>query len=176
MAPPARVRLSLLGPHTRVVADLCASCPAGPLGCCSQPPDLSWADIGRVASLGGARFLADEISAGRLTASPHGLSVKRIPAGPTGETKCVYHGAEGCEVPPEQRSAACNYYVCRDALETAGEEAFSVEAASLSWTSAYHGWNEILSIDAAARAAGDETGTSFFDELGSRFAELSARR
>lgn len=165
-----RVRLVLLGPHTRVVAELCAVCPSGALGCCSQPPDLSWADIGRIASLGGARFLVEEIAAGRLVESALGLHVKRIAAGAPFDTKCVYHGEGGCTIGEDRRSAACNYYVCNEALETVGEDASSVEAAMVAWTSAYHGYNEALSIDGKG-----PVGERLFEELGSQFAALSGR-
>lgn len=174
-APKRRVGLVLQGPHTRAVADLCAACPSGETGCCSQPPDLSWADVGRVASLGGARFLEDELSAGRLVAGPRGLAVQRIPGGPSGGTKCGYHGERGCTLSPERRSAACNYYICPEALAEAGDEALVVEAGSLAWTAAYHQWNEALSEE-VERLGTPTLGEALFAELGRLFLERSASR
>lgn len=169
------VHLVLLGPHTRVVAALCAACPQGPTGCCSQPPDLSWADIGRIASLGGIDWLLDEVAAGRLIRGPRGLLVERVPAADSQSRKCVYHAEQGCTVSPDRRSAACNYYVCPEAL--AGEEAenVAVEAASAAWTAQYQTWDEIVSSEVggwAGRGESREEDRRLFEGLARRFGEL----
>lgn len=191
------VRLVLLGPHTRVLAELCASCPLGPTGCCSTPPDLSWADIARIASLGGVDWLIDEMGAGRLLRGPRGLLVARVAAAGGGRpdaavaagggrpgaaavqgTKCVYHGEQGCSVSPDRRSAACNYYVCQDALAGAEDENAGVEAASAAWTTQYQIWDEILSSEIgswAGRGESREELWGLFDGLSSRFRELVRR-
>ena len=173
------VHLVLLGPHTRVVADLCASCPLGPLGCCSTPPDLSWADIARIAALGGVDWLLAEIAAGRLSRGPRGLLVERVLTspgeGPSGD-KCVYHGEQGCSIPPERRSAACNYYVCADVLAAAGPDEPAVEAAQAAWTAQYQTWDEILSAEVggwAGRAESPDDDRCLFEALAKRFAELT---
>lgn len=175
--PP--VRLVLLGPHTRLVADLCAACPQGATGCCSAPPDLSWADLGRVVALGGLDWVLAELGEGRLLAGPRGLVVRRVasdePA--SGATKCVYHGELGCTLTPDLRSAACNYYLCKDALATSGDDGFGVEAAGAAWTTQYAAWNEELSIDLlrgweASVADGGER--ALLVELGRRFSALAS--
>lgn len=174
MAP--RVHLVLLGPHTRVVASLCAACPHGPEGCCTSPPDLSWTDIGRVASLGGVAWLVAEVRSGRLLRGPRGLVVERIALGEAPRTKCVYHGEQGCSIPPERRSAACNYYVCGEALAEAGPEATGVEAGSAAWTTAYQIWDEILSSEVGGwerHGAAEADPTGLFEALGLRFRELA---
>jgi hypothetical protein len=173
------VYLVLLGPHTRVVASLCAACPQGPTGCCTSPPDLSWTDIGRVASLGGAGWLAEQVQRGRLLRGPRGLVVQRIPMDAGAPTKCVYHGEQGCTEPPERRSAACNYYVCSEALAEAGPEATPVEAGSAAWTAAYQIWDEILSAEVGgweSQGAGPADEARLFEHLGRRFGELSGER
>ncbi len=178
------VHLVLLGPHTRVVASLCAACPQGKTGCCTSPPDLSWTDIGRIASLGGGEWLAAEVGCGRLLRGPRGLVVQRIALGEGGSTKCVYHGDEGCTVAPDRRSAACNYYVCAEALAEAGPDATGVEAGSAAWTAAYQIWDELLSAEVgswesqasqASQASGPEDEARLFEHLGRRFAELAGQ-
>ena len=162
----------LLGPHTRVVADLCASCPTGPAGCCAAPPGLSWADIGRIASLGGAVWLVEEVRSGRLRRGPRGLIIDRVEMDGGGR-KCVYHGHQGCTVPPDRRSAACNYYICGDALEGGGPEVVAAEAACLSWTAQYAAWDEVLSAEVGgwgARAEDEEQ--PLFERLGRRYVAL----
>jgi len=171
------VHLVLLGPHTRVVASLCAACPIGPVGCCATPPDLSWADIGRVVSLGGTAWLAEETRTGRLRRGPHGLVVERIAADPL-STKCVYHGEQGCTVSPDRRSAACNYYVCGDALAVDEPGVTGAEAASRAWTAQYETWDEVLSAEVggwAARPESPDDDTQLFEHLGRRFLELSGQ-
>ncbi|MEZ4294794.1 MAG: hypothetical protein R3B70_07435 [Polyangiaceae bacterium] len=172
-----RVQLVLLGAHTRVVATLCASCPSGASGCCAAPPGLSWADIGRIASLGGAAFVVSEMRAGRLRRGPRGLIIHRVDDG-AGSAKCVYHAAgEGCTIPADRRSAACNYYVCADALLVSGPERVSAEAACAAWTTQYAAWDEILSAEVsgwAGRPDTPEDDLRLFEQLGARFLSLSS--
>lgn len=177
------VHLILLGPHTRVVASLCAACPTGPAGCCAAPPGLSWADIGRIASLGGARWILDEMRATHLRRGPRGLIIDRIVSrhaeaelGGDGK-KCVYHGDLGCSIAADRRSAACNYYVCGDALEGAGPEVVGAEAACAAWTAQYATWDEILSAEVTGwkgRSEDEEDVVRLFEHLGKRFRELSS--
>ncbi len=185
------VHLVLLGAHTRVVASLCAMCPSGPSGCCAAPPGLSWADIGRIAALSGAGWVLNEMRAGRLTPGPRGLIIERKEwdweSPPEGiknpQKKCVYHGAEGCEVPADRRSAACNYYVCNDALTEAGGHV-GAEAACAAWMSEYATWDAILSSEVIGwsgvsgnkngiASESDEEVMALFIRLGKRFMELS---
>jgi hypothetical protein len=71
-------------------------------------------------ALGGRDWLLAEIAAGRIGSSGEGLAIarRRGPARPGGPrvAKCVYHGASGCSIAGETRPAACNYYVCDEAL------------------------------------------------------------
>lgn len=174
------MHLVLLGPHTRVVASLCAACPSGPAGCCAAPPGLSWADIGRIAALGGAAWVAREMRAGRLRRGPRGLIIERVDPAGDDARKCVYHAAgEGCTVPADRRSAACNYYVCGDALAGEGTEVIAAEAACRAWTAQYATWDEILSDEVRGwktTAETDEAETALFTRLGRRFRELSGWR
>ncbi|EYF00015.1 Hypothetical protein CAP_1627 [Chondromyces apiculatus DSM 436] len=127
------IRLELAGPHTRIHAVLCLACPHGPAGCCAAPPAVAWADIGRIASLGGAAWLLHEIAEGRLRPSPRGLAILRVPPadveGRPFPGRCVYLGPRGCTIAPERRSATCNYYVCDEALAPEGAPAATVRAA-----------------------------------------------
>jgi hypothetical protein len=171
------VHLVLLGPHTRVVASLCASCPTGPAGCCASPPELSWADIGRIASLAGAAWVALEMRKGHLRRGPRGLLLQRIEVEPY-PRKCVYHGEHGCTVPPDRRSAACNYYVCGDVLASAGPEAVGAEAAWTAWMAQYATWDEILAAELggwAGRPESADDDVRLFEHLGRRFLELSGQ-
>ena len=178
--PERRVHLVLLGPHTRVVATLCVACPTGPAGCCAAPPGLSWADIGRIAALGGAAWVVAEMRAGRLRRGPRGLIIERVDPAGDGAKKCVYHAdGSGCFVPPDRRSAACNYYVCGDALEEGGGEVVAAEAACRAWTAQYATWDEILSAEVrgwGGTAETDEAEEGLFTRLGERFRELSGWR
>jgi hypothetical protein len=101
-------------------AELCARCPQGVTGCCAAPPVVAWADLGRIARLGGAQWIVDELAAGRLYPCARGLALLRIPnpdaANSGREKKCVHHGPRGCTIPHDLRSATCNYYVCDDAV------------------------------------------------------------
>lgn len=169
------VRLTLLGPHTRVHASLCASCPSGPAGCCAAPPGLSWADIGRIASLGGAAWLVEEIRRHRLRRGPRGLITDR-PQNNGESRKCVYHGEQGCTIDAQHRSAACNYYVCSDALAEGGPEALSAELACTAWTVQYAAWDEALFAEIGSWARwpdGEEE--ALFEKLGRLFSDIAAR-
>ena len=44
------IRLELLGPHTRLLSNLCARCPQGSAGCCMSPPEVDWSDVVAVAA------------------------------------------------------------------------------------------------------------------------------
>lgn len=170
------VHLVLLGPHTRVVASLCGACPLGPTGCCTQPPDLSWTDIGRIVALGGLDWLLAERREKRLLRGPRGLVVERIAMESGPEKKCVYHAEQGCTVSPDKRSAACNYYVCADALTDTGTDESGVEAASAAWTTQYAAWDEDISAEVGGwgtlpEDASDEA--PLFERLGRRFRELA---
>jgi hypothetical protein len=118
------IHLALAGPHTRLASTLCAACPQGRAGCCAAPPAVAWADIGRIAHLGGIAWLIDEIKAGRLRPIARGLAILRVePSRDEGggwPARCVYLGAGGCAIPYDRRSATCNYYLCDDAFEHEG--------------------------------------------------------
>jgi len=119
------IRLEQAGVNTRLHSSLCFACPHGPTGCCASPPGVDWSDIGRIVGLGGRDWLLAEIAAGSLRPGPRGLLLKRVEnreanAG-VWPTKCVYHGSQGCTIPPERRAATCNYYICDDAFLYGGE-------------------------------------------------------
>ncbi|MRG93845.1 hypothetical protein [Polyangium spumosum] len=116
------VRLALAGVHSLVLSPLCARCPHGRAGCCEAPPAVAWADVGRIVLLGGRDFLLAEIREGRLAPQRRGLSIRRVPPSEPLPERCVYLGPSGCVLPPDRRSATCNYYLC--------EEAFGVAAAA----------------------------------------------
>jgi hypothetical protein len=105
--------------------------------------------VARVAALGGRAWLLGEIEAGRLRPIPRGLMQARVAhAGAPGEpaTKCAYHGAAGCTIAPEQRSATCNYHVCDAALEGAEGEVIAREARALrdDLAALYGAWDAAL--------------------------------
>ncbi len=116
------IRLELAGVHTLLLSPLCARCPHGRAGCCEAPPAVAWADIGRIVSLGGRDFLLAEIHEGRLLPSKRGLSIRRVPPSEPFPERCVYLGPAGCVLPPDRRSATCNYYLCDDAFAEAERE------------------------------------------------------
>ncbi|MCC6554678.1 MAG: hypothetical protein IT372_17025 [Polyangiaceae bacterium] len=130
------VRLELAGADSRILSPLCARCPQGPAGCCASPPAFAWADIGRVVLHGGLEWLLGEIRAGRLRPGARGLSILR----PGEPARCAYHEAAGCTIPPERRSATCNYYLCGDALEAGGEPQ-AARAAVETLTGLYGRWD-----------------------------------
>jgi hypothetical protein len=84
---------------------------------------VAWSDAGRIVTLGGLDFLLAELAAGNLAPSPRGLAIRRVEASDgAGPKRCTYHGPQGCTIPPDRRSATCNYYVCDDALAEAGAD------------------------------------------------------
>ncbi len=119
------IRLKLAGADTRLESTLCEACPQGAVGCCVSPPDLGWADVGRVVSRGGRDWILAELASGNLAPRPHGLAVRRVRRRDSATTprrlKCVYHGLHGCTIAPERRSATCNYFLCADAFAEGGE-------------------------------------------------------
>lgn len=149
----------------------------GPAGCCAAPPGLSWADMGRMATLGQARWIVDEMRAGRLRRGPRGIIIERVESVPDGGKKCIYHAdGQGCTVPAERRSASCNYYVCGDALEGEGADMVAAEAACAAWMQQYATWDEILSAEVGGWGATPEDPAAeerLFEHLGVRFQELS---
>jgi len=140
-----------------------------------MPPDLSWADIARIAALHGAAWLVGETRAGHLRRGPRGLVIHTVAVDPSSKD-CIYLGEQGCTVPPDRRSAACNYYVCGDVLATGGPEAVGAEAARAAWTAQYHTWDEILSAEVggwAGRPDSADQDLLLYEHLGRRFLELS---
>ncbi len=118
------LHLELAAEHSLILSPVCARCPSGRVGCCASPPAVAWADIGRIASLGGSDFLLEQIRLGNLRPSRRGLSIRRLDA-EEGEdawpARCVYLGKRGCILSPDRRSATCNYYICDDALAEGDE-------------------------------------------------------
>ena len=117
------IRLELLGAHTRVHATLCRACPQGPAGCCASPPGVEWSDLGRIVSLGGAAWILEQLAAGNLKHGGRALNFSRREADAMGPKRCVFHEGQGCTIPADRRSATCNFYVCDDAFDRAGESA-----------------------------------------------------
>lgn len=172
------LHLTLAGPHTKILSSLCAACPYSAAGCCVAPPRLDWSDIGRIVSLGGRDWLLDEIAARRLVIGERWLAVTRpkrplVPGGPR-EAACVYHGATGCTIPHDRRSATCNYYVC-DAARAGEHEARALEVHE-ELVDRFVAWDaEITSRVAAAWPDGPPFDAPFLDWLGTTFTELSSR-
>jgi hypothetical protein len=172
------LRLVIAGPHTKLMSSVCAACPYSPAGCCVAPPRLDLSDVGRIVALGGRDWLLDEIAAKRIVVGERWLFVtrpKRPLGGPTGprEAACVYHGATGCTIAHERRSATCNYYVC-DVARAGEHEAHAREVhdelvASFSqWDATINErvdatWPEFPTFDAV-----------FLDWLGATFTELTS--
>jgi hypothetical protein len=163
------MRVVLAGIHTRLESELCMRCPQGVTGCCAAPPVVAWADIGRIVRLGGAVWLREQMDAGKLYPCARGLALLRVEnpdVATTGrEKKCVYHGASGCTIPHDRRSATCNYYVCDDAVE---------DRAALRdrLTMLYGRWDRVLGDRVVARhPEGPPWDGEFFAWLG---AELGA--
>lgn len=119
------IRLTQAGPSIRLGSTLCDACPQGSVGCCVSPPDLGWADIGRIVSRGDGGFVLEQIRAGNLSPRPGGLAVRRVRRRESAELprrlKCVYHGREGCTIAAERRPSTCNWFLCADAFADAGE-------------------------------------------------------
>lgn len=126
------IRLELHGAHTRLHSTLCYECPHGMTGCCASPPGVDWSDIGRIVTLGGRDWLLEQIRLGCLRPGPRGLLLQRVENDQANAgvwpTKCVYHGPQGCTIPPERRAATCNYYICDDAFLAGGENQGVTEA------------------------------------------------
>lgn len=176
------IRLALAGPDTLALSSLCARCPAGPAGCCATPPGMEWSDAGRIVGRGGASFLLRQIAEGSLYPGPRGLNLRRVD-GPAGEPRrCVFLGVAGCTLPPEQRAATCNYYVCEDALIEGGEaggepHAVGARRARDRLTETLARWDgEIGALVAARWPEGPPWDEGFLAWLGERFAERVPRR
>ncbi len=176
------IRLELAGEHTRLLSTLCARCPHGPTGCCASPPGVDWSDIGRIVTLGGRDWLLEQMAAGNLRPGLRGLLLKRVEnreanAG-VWPTKCVYHGPQGCTIPPERRAATCNYYICDDAFlyagENQGDEAavFGREAHHLLMT-LYGRWDLALKEMVEERwPAGPPWDAAFLDWVAAQYRKL----
>jgi hypothetical protein len=177
--PP--VRLELLGPHTRLLSDLCARCPHGPYGCCVSPPDLDWSDIGRIVALGGRDFLCAQLAAKNLVPVAHGLRIRRVRKREgrslPREHKCVFHGPSGCTLPPERRPATCNYFLCEDALHAGGEENAGDRArarrAHELLKASYERHDREMGERIARTFGGPPWDAAFLDQLGAAFEELA---
>src|SRR5580692_7296534 len=178
------VHVTLAGASSRIASSLCAACPHAPAGCCSGPPPFRWADVGRVVALGGRDWLLGEITAGRIDPSGEGLRIVRRRGlarhGGPRVAKCVYHGPSGCRIRGETRPAACNYYVCGEALgppeeRPHGDDSAAARALHAELTRRLNAFNTIL----AGRIAADWTvgfsfDAAFLDWLGAEFAALEA--
>ena len=142
------IRLQILGDDTCLLSTLCARCPEGPAGCCVAPPEYDWSDIGRVVRHGGVDWLASRIAEKRVTPSARGLAVKRVRKreGPTlpRESKCVFHGKEGCTIAHDRRPATCNYFLCEHAFREGGPEAPRARAVHDGLKTAFERWDEAL--------------------------------
>lgn len=179
------IRVERAGVEARLHSTLCAECPHGPTGCCASPPGVDWADIGRIVSRGGAQWLLGEIAAGNLRPGPRGLLLRRVPnpganAG-VWPTKCVYHGTQGCTIPPDRRAATCNYYLCEEAFLAGGENqgdpaAREARAAHDTLVRLYGQWD--LELQAAVEArwpAGPPWDEPFLAWVGEAWRRLVAR-
>jgi hypothetical protein len=175
------IHLEIAGPHTRLGSTLCGECPQGNTGCCAGPPELDWADIGRVVALGGRDFLLAEIASGNLLTGPGGLQIRRVRKRTTSadprRARCVYHTATGCSIAPSLRSATCNYYLCEDAFVHGGmrrgdPSALAARATHASLREQFSLWNSHLAERVRAECPeGPKWSPAFFDWLG---AELLA--
>ncbi len=175
------IHLEIAGPHTRLCSTLCGECPQGNTGCCAGPPELDWADIGRVVALGGRDFLLAEIASGNLLTGPGGLQIRRVRKRTTSvdprRARCVYHTATGCSIAPSLRSATCNYYLCEDAFVHSGvsrgdPRALAARATHASLKEQFSLWNSHLAERVRAEwPEGPSWSPAFFDWLG---AELLA--
>ncbi|WP_437335701.1 hypothetical protein [Sorangium sp. So ce394] len=178
------IRLELAGAHTRVHATLCGACPQGPTGCCASPPGVEWSDIGRIVSLGGAGWLLDQMTAGKLRPGRRGLLILRVePQGGDGHAlpkRCAFHGPEGCTIPPDRRAATCNYYVCDDAFAHGGEgrgdpEARAGRRAQDALVDLYGRWDlELAALVLKGWPDGPTWNQDFLDWLGREYDRLAA--
>jgi hypothetical protein len=178
------IRLELLGADTHLHSTLCARCPQGPAGCCKAPPEMDWSDIGRVVARGGRDFVLEHIAARRLLPTARGLALARVrkrehPGDPR-QSKCVFHGAEGCTIAPARRPATCNYFLCEDAFVASGErrgnaEALSSRVAHGRLRFLYDRWDEALSAQIRQQwPEGPPWDAAFLDWLGTEFARLGS--
>lgn len=175
------IHLTSAGAHTRLFSTLCAACPQGSTGCCAGPPAVAWSDIGRIVALGGRDWLLAQIARGDLRPVVRGLMLRRVENPDAGEggwrVKCVYHGEGGCTIPPERRSATCNYYICDDAFADAGEaegatppETARARAVHEALTALYGRWDLELSEQIQARHPdGAPWDAGFLDWLGAEY-------
>lgn len=115
------IDISGRGAHTLILSTLCARCSLGETGCCASPPAIEWSDLGRIVARGGRAFVLDRIADGSLRPGPRGLFITRVAPREGASLRCVFHGPEGCTLPPARRAATCDYYVCDDAIAEAGE-------------------------------------------------------
>jgi len=170
------LRLTLAGPHTKILSTLCAACPYSPAGCCVAPPRLDWSDIGRIVTLGGRDWLLEELAAKRLVVGERWLSILRTkrplsPGGPR-EAACVYHGPTGCTIAHDRRSATCNYYVC-DAGR-AGDDEVHARTVHDELVASFVAWDASITKRVAATwPEGPTFDAAFLDWLGTTFAELA---
>jgi len=176
------VRLSILGPDSLLLSDLCAECPQGPAGCCKAPPEADWSDIGRIVSRGGRDFLLAHLALGNLLPKDRGLALRRVrkreaPTEPK-LNKCVFHGPGGCTIDHSKRPATCNYFLCEDAFvagERADQEnglskAREARKAHAHLRALYEAWDADLSARIASRYPdGPPFDGAFLDWLGAMF-------
>lgn len=159
------IRLDLEGEHTGLLSPLCMECPHGATGCCASPPGFDWSDMGRVLKLGGRKWLGDQMAAGLILSLQHqhgspsrGLKLLRTenPAANAGvwPTKCVYHGDQGCRLGRDRRPATCNYYLCDQAYDMAGEAAETASKAQALLQTLYGRWDLELAKTVAGRWPG----------------------
>lgn len=178
--PP--IQIAPGGVHTRIHASLCTQCPHNKAGCCAAPPALAWADIGRIAHLGGADFLRNEMEQGRLSPSPLGLAIQRQPAsevlGVLFPPRCVYLGPRGCTLDEKHRSATCSFYVCEEALAVEGDRQRADKARDICeiLTERFGAWDTELAREIAMQFPEGPPWTGvFFSWLQKRFEALLRR-
>jgi len=173
------IRLELAGAHTRLGSTLCEACPQGGIGCCAGPPDLGLSDVGRIVLRGGREWILAEIAAGNLRPGPAGLTIRRVRRRESADTprrpKCVYHRLQGCTIPPDRRSATCNYFLCADAFAEGGEarghpDARKARALHATLRDLYSRWD----ADLAARRPEPEWDAAILDWLGQELEALAA--
>jgi hypothetical protein len=169
------IHLEIAGASTRICSTLCA-------GCCAGPPELDWADIGRVVALGGRDFLLAEIASGNLLVESGGLQIRRVRRRTTSldprRARCVYHSPTGCSIDPSLRSATCNYYLCEDAFVHGGVNrgdpiALAARAAHASLREQLTRWNSDLAERVrASHPDGPSFTPEFLDWLGAELQRI----
>lgn len=179
------IRLEMAGAQTRLHSTLCAQCPHGATGCCASPPGVDWSDIGRIVALGGGEWLLEAMERGDLRPGPRGLLLRRVASQEANAgvwpTKCVFHGPQGCTIPPERRAATCNYYICEDAFAVGGEAegdaaAVGAREALATLTALYGRWDLELMAKVAGRwPGGPPWDAAFLDWLGNHFRHLALK-